>query len=100
MTDEKNEAEPSGASGGYAGRQATMSKYISTYEALCPRDRISPSDPRRPAIIAEMRAIHRAKTAAQAAAVIAWWAVWPNDQHSTAEDFCRDARRIMANGHA
>ena len=75
-----------------------MSKYISVYEALCPADKISRDDPRRPAIIAEMRAIHRAQTAAQAAKVIVWWDVWPNDQHPTAEDFCRDARRIMANG--
>jgi hypothetical protein len=72
-----------------------MSKYIRIYEALCQSDSVSKDDPRRQAIISEMRAIHNARTNAIAAAVIRWWDVWPNEQHSTAEEFCRDARRMM-----
>jgi hypothetical protein len=72
-----------------------MSRYIRIYESLCPADRISMIDPRRADIIAEMRAIRFAKTAAEAARVIAWWAAWPNDRHETAEDFCREARKMM-----
>jgi hypothetical protein len=78
-------------------RACDMSKYIRTYEALCPQDRIHRSDPRRAAIIAEMRAIRAAKTLSQAAKVVEWWDVWPNEQHATAEEFCREAKSLMAN---
>jgi hypothetical protein len=72
-----------------------MSRYIRIYESMCPADRISIRDTRRAAIIAEMRAIRRAGTAAEAARVIAWWCEWPNERHETAEDFCREARKMM-----
>jgi hypothetical protein len=73
-----------------------MSKYIRIYESLCPPDRISMDDPRRADIIAEMQAIRRAGTDAEASKVIAWWDVWPNERHETADDFCREARSMMA----
>lgn len=74
-----------------------MSKYIRTYETLCPDDQIDRDDPRRSAIMAEMRAIHKAKTEDEAAAVIAWWGAWPNPQHQTALEFARAARKLMSN---
>jgi hypothetical protein len=73
-----------------------MSKYIRTYESLCPNDRISKTDPRRPAIIAEMRAIDKATTDAEAASAVSWWGVWPNERHATPEEFCREAKSLMA----
>ena len=73
-----------------------MSKYIIAYEALCPSDKISQNDPRRPAIIAEMRSIDKATTLPQAAQAVAWWNAWPNDQHATAEDFCREVKCLLA----
>jgi hypothetical protein len=74
-----------------------MSKYIRIYEMLCPDDQITRDDPRRGAIMAEMRAIHKAKTDDEAAAVIAWWNVWPNPQHQTALEFVQAARKMMLN---
>lgn len=75
-----------------------MSKYIATYEALCPDDQIDRDDPRRGLIMAEMRAIHRAKTDADAVAVVAWWSAWPNQYHLSAVEFVRDARKMMTKG--
>jgi len=72
-----------------------MSKYIRIYEALCPDDKICMDDPRRGAIIHEMRTIHHAKSNKEAIAVIAWWEAWPNPQHTTALDFVRAARKMM-----
>ena len=43
-----------------------MSKFIQLYETLCPDDPIMRDDPRRPAIIAEMRHVCTAKTEADA----------------------------------
>lgn len=74
-----------------------MSKYIRIYETLCPDDKIVRDDPRRNAIMAEMRAIHRAKTSDDAVAVVAWWNAWPNPQHQTANEFVRAARMMMSN---
>ena len=74
-----------------------MSKYIRIYETLCPDDWIDRDDPRRGAIMAEMRAIHRAKTEDEAVAVIYWWNAWPNPQHQTATEFVRAARQMMSN---
>lgn len=74
-----------------------MSKYIRIYEALCPGDHIGRDDPRRGAVIAEMRAIHQAKTEDAAVAVIDWWNAWPNQQHKTAGEFVRAARKMMSN---
>lgn len=74
-----------------------MSKYIHIYEVLCPDDQIDRDDPRRGAIMAEMRAIHKAKTEAEAEAVIAWWDAWPNPQHQTVNEFVRVARMMMSN---
>lgn len=48
--------------------------------------------------MAEMRAIHRAKTESEAAAVIEWWNAWPNPQHQTVTEFVREARKMMSNG--
>ena len=50
-----------------------MSKYIKIYEQLCPFDPISNTDSRRPSIIAEMRAVHRAKTVEDAIKLVDWW---------------------------
>lgn len=72
-----------------------MSKYISVYEKLCPDDPIAIEDPRRPVIISEMRAIHKAKTPEDAAKIIAWWDAWPNPQHQTALEFVTDAIQLM-----
>ena len=72
-----------------------MSKYLRIYETLCPSDRITSDDPRRGAITTEMRAVCNAATDADAARVIEWWDVWPNEQHATAEEFCREARRLL-----
>lgn len=78
-----------------------MSKYIRTYETLCPADKISSDDPRRDQIIAEMRAVHRAKTDEAAAEAIAWWGEWPNPRHATALEFVQEARkRLSLNGPA
>lgn len=77
-----------------------MSKYIRIYETLCPDDKIARDDPRRAAIIGEMRAIHRAKTDDEAVAVVAWWHAWPNPQHQAAIEFVQAARKMMSNaGH-
>ncbi|MCR4297552.1 MAG: hypothetical protein NUV75_02180 [Gallionella sp.] len=70
-----------------------MSKYIAIYEQLFPTDPISKSDPRRPEIIAEMKAIHRAKTDKEAAAVIDWW---PWDSPGDCMRCVKRARRMMA----
>ena len=72
-----------------------MSKYIAIYQALCPDDPISDDDPRRPAILAEMRAIHQAASDEAAVEVIEWWQAWPNPQHQTPLDFVREARLLM-----
>lgn len=67
------------------------SKYIHVYESLCPDDHIADNDPRRDDIIAEMRAIERAGTYAEAVEVIEWWDAWPNSNHLTPLEFVRDA---------
>lgn len=72
-----------------------MSKYTRIYEKLCPDDPIADEDPRRPVIMAEMRAIHQAATEADAVAVIEWWQAWPNPQHRTALEFVQEARQLM-----
>jgi len=74
-----------------------MSKYIRIYETLCPDDLIHDDDPRRSAIIAEMRAIHRAKNEGLAEIVVAWWGAWPTPQHGSAREFVRAARKMMSN---
>lgn len=74
-----------------------MSKYIRIYETLCPDDQISRDDPRRDAIMNEMRAIHKSKTEDAAVAVITWWNAWPNQQHQTALEFVQAARKMMSN---
>lgn len=73
-----------------------MSKYIRTYEALCPDDKIAQDDPRREVIIAEMRAIQEAATDEEAVAIIDWWNAWPNPQHQTALEFVQAARSLMS----
>lgn len=73
-----------------------MSKYLRIYESLCPDDPIGDEDPRRPAILAEMRDIHRAPTEAAAVAIIEWWKAWPNPLHQTPLEFVQEARRLMA----
>ena len=73
-----------------------MSKYIRTYETLCPDDPVTRNDPRRGAIMAEMRAIHKAKNDEDAADVIDWWQVWQHDRQLALE-FVREARRMMSN---
>ena len=71
------------------------SKYIRIYEKLCPDDPIHDDDPRRGAIMAEMRSIHHAKTEQEAVAVIEWWQAWPNPQHQTVLELVREARSLM-----
>jgi hypothetical protein len=73
-----------------------MSKYIGIYELLCPDEHVAKDDPRRGAIIAEMRAIEKAPTAKEAAQVIEWWDTWPNPLHRSALQFARQARKLMA----
>lgn len=68
-----------------------MNKYIRVYESLCQDDRIADNDPRRDAIITEMRAIELAGTDEEAVEVIEWWNAWPNPTHSTPLEFVRDA---------
>ncbi|EKD98918.1 MAG: hypothetical protein ACD_23C00214G0001 [uncultured bacterium] len=72
-----------------------MNKYLKAYEHLCPDDALCDVDPRRGAIIAEMKAVHRAKTEREAAAIIEWWDAWPNPQHRNANEFVRAAWKIM-----
>ena len=74
-----------------------MSKYIRIYETLCPDDKIARDDPRRDAIMDEMRAIHKAKSEDDAVSVIAWWNAWPNPQHQTVIEFVQAAREMMSN---
>ena len=73
-----------------------MSKYIDVYETLCRDDAVAMDDPRRSAIISEMRDIQKAATDEDAAKVIEWWGAWPNPQHRTALEFVQEARRMMA----
>lgn len=65
------------------------------YETLCPGDVLADDDPRRPVIIAEMKAIERAATDEDAARVVEWWGSWPNPHHQSAVEFAREARRLM-----
>jgi len=71
-------------------------KYISIYEKLCPDDRISSDDPRREEIVAEMQAVHHAKTNKAASKVIEWWNAWPNPWCQSALEFAREARVLMS----
>ena len=48
-------------------------KYIQIYESVFPNDTIDANEPRKAAIIAEMKAIMAAKTAKEAWALIDWW---------------------------
>lgn len=72
-----------------------MSKFLKAYQQLCPDDALCADDPRRSAIIAEMQAVHRAKTERAAVAIIDWWDAWPNPQHRNANEFVRAAWGIM-----
>lgn len=72
-----------------------MSKYIAVYNKLCPDDVVEHYDWRRRQIMSEIRAIHRAKTDADAAAVIAWWDCWPNPYFKTPLSFVRAVRREL-----
>ena len=69
------------------------SKYIKIYEQLCPNDLITIDDYRRDVIIAEMRAIHRAKTVEEAARIIEWWGWDYNVMDS--RKWVRKARKLM-----
>jgi len=69
-------------------------KYIKAYE-LC-GDVIAHNDPRRRDIIAEMKAVERAATVTEAAAVVEWWGCWPTDRHKTAKSFCTAVRKFLA----
>lgn len=70
-----------------------MSKYIAVYEALFPSDQISEDDPRRGAIIAEMRAVHLANTTAEARQVVEWW---PWESQAQCTRWVNRARKMMA----
>ncbi len=76
------------------------SMYQSVYERLCPDDILERDDPRRPAIIAEMKDIAAAKTDIEAVKVVEWWGVWPNEQHATALEFVQQVRRLLSPGEA
>ena len=77
-----------------------MSKFIQLYETLCPDDPIMRDDPRRPAIIAEMRHVCTAKTEADAVKAVEWWNSWPNPEFETPMDFVRKAREMWSNDDA
>jgi len=70
-----------------------VSKYLKLYSRLCPDDPVASDrlDPRRAAIIAEMKAVCRAKTEAGAMCVIEWWDSWRNNEEGLLE-FVRKAR--------
>ena len=70
-----------------------MSKYIKIYENLCPGDQVGDYDSRRSAIMAEMRAIRRAASVADAAKIIEWWG-W-NDDVRDSRRWVRKARKLM-----
>jgi len=73
-----------------------MSVYIKAYE-LC-GDVLHDDDPRRSEIVAEMKAVEKAATIDEAAAVVEWWG-WgrrADARHKTAKDFCEDVRRFLA----
>ena len=70
-----------------------MSKYIKVYETLFPFDPVAKTDSRCDAIIADMRAIEKAKTEKKAAAIVKlWWWESPGEL----KRFIRDARKMMA----
>lgn len=71
-----------------------MSKYITVYEKLCPLDCVDKDDPRRQSIMAEMKAIEKAKTEVAAAEVVQWWG-WPTPEYPDATAFVRAARQML-----
>jgi hypothetical protein len=68
------------------------SKYLLAYERLCPTDKLTEDDPRKADIIAEMKAVAKAKTNREAADIIRWWG-WDNDQQLTS--FVYRARKLI-----
>lgn len=70
-----------------------MSKYLALYETMCPEDEIRKDDPRRGAIIAEMRGVCRARTVPEAAKFIEWW-IW-DDKVRDSRAWAHKARRIF-----
>lgn len=73
-------------------------RFQKVYEILCPEDVLEYDDPRRPAIIAEMKDVACAASIDEAVKVIAWWNVWPNAAHETPEQFVKDVRRLLEKG--
>jgi len=77
-------------------RRRTLSARLQAiYETLCPDDVLHAEDPRRPAILEEMRLVVEAPTDSQAAEVVAWWNSWPNPQHLSATEFVVEARQLF-----
>ena len=70
-----------------------MNKYIKVYETICPDDIIADDDTRRDEIIAEMKAIEKAKSTKEAAKIIAWWC-W--DSPGDCTRWVTRARKLMA----
>ena len=66
------------------------SKFIEIYQSLC-SDLVSDDDPRRQAIIEEMRIVCTSRKNSEAVDAIEWWG-WDTDR--TALDFVREARAM------
>lgn len=72
-----------------------MSKYIKLYHLMCPLDEVTKDDPRRAAIIAEMRYIVNPKhSIKKAAEYIRWWGGW--SEKDSPEEFVKQARKQYA----
>lgn len=76
-------------------RRGLSGRLVEIYETLCPDDPLSQDDPRRGAILAEMRLVVDAPTDEEATRAIEWWGAWPNPQHETALEFVRSARTMF-----
>ncbi|MEM4203017.1 MAG: hypothetical protein QXS54_03000 [Candidatus Methanomethylicaceae archaeon] len=72
-----------------------MSKYIKLYQLMCPLDEVTKDDPRRAAIIAEMRYITNPKRSIEDAAnYIRCWGGW--SEKDSPEEFVKRARERYA----
>lgn len=76
-------------------RRTLTARLQAIYETLCPDDVLHAEDPRRTAILEEMRLVLEAPTVSQAVEVVAWWNSWPNPQHLSATEFVQDARDLF-----
>ncbi|WP_025140891.1 hypothetical protein [Achromobacter sp. DH1f] len=70
-------------------RRGHSGRLVEIYDPLCP------DDPRRGAILGEMRLVVEAATDDDATRAIKWWGAWPNPQHESALEFVRSARTMF-----